>query len=61
MKTILAATLLLGAWGAALAEPLNEDKPFAETHVLLQVSQTDPKRYSLALDIAKEREGQRTE
>lgn len=51
MKTIITA-LLVCACGAALAEPLSEDKPFAESHVILQVSQADPKRYSLALDIA---------
>lgn len=33
-------------------EPLNEDKPFAEAHVIMQVSQSDPARHSLVLDIA---------
>jgi len=37
------------AWGEA---PLNEDKPFADTHVILQVSQSDPARHGLTLDIA---------
>ena len=31
---------------------LNPDKPFAEQHVLLQVSDNDPAKFSLALDIA---------
>ena len=29
-----------------------QDESFAESHVILQVSQADPKRFSLALDIA---------
>ena len=33
-------------------EPLNEDKPFAEAHVIMQVSQSEPARHALALDIA---------
>ena len=32
--------------------PLSEEKPFAQAHVILQVSQNDPSRYSLVLDIA---------
>lgn len=35
-----------------LAEPLNEDKPFAQAHVIMQVSQADPVRHGLVLDIA---------
>jgi len=33
-------------------EPLSEDKPFAEAHVILQISQQQPARFGLALDIA---------
>lgn len=31
---------------------LNEDKPFAKTHIILQLSDADPKKHSLVLDIA---------
>lgn len=46
---IVAALTNLAAVGA---EELNEDKPFAEEHVILQVSRADPQRHSLTLDIA---------
>ena len=49
------ALLLVCALCASVAqgqEPLNEDKPFAEAHVILQVSQADPARAALALDVA---------
>ena len=36
----------------ATAEALNPEKPFAERHVLLQVSDEDPAKFSLALDVA---------
>lgn len=36
----------------ATAESLNPEKPFAERHVLLQVSDGDPAKFSLALDVA---------
>lgn len=36
----------------ATAEELNPDKPFAERHVLLQVSDRDPAKFSLTLDVA---------
>ena len=36
----------------ATAEALNSEKPFAERHVLLQVSDKDPAKFSLTLDIA---------
>ena len=36
----------------ATAEALNPEKPFAERHVLLQVSDGDPAKFSLALDVA---------
>lgn len=36
----------------ATAEELNPDKPFAERHVLLQVSDSDPAKFSLTLDVA---------
>ena len=42
--------LLLAISGSA--ESLNPDKPFAEKHVLLQVSEHDPQKFSLVLDIA---------
>lgn len=37
--------------GLAQAE-LNENKPFAETHIILQVSDAEPVHYTAALDIA---------
>ena len=33
-------------------EILNEDKPFAKAHIILQLSDADPKKHSLVLDIA---------
>ena len=36
----------------ATAEALNPEKPFAERHVLLQVSDGDPAKFSLALYVA---------
>ncbi len=52
MKTaVMALMMFVGAFVQA-SEPLSEDKPFAEAHVILQVSQADPSRYSLTLDIA---------
>ena len=47
---ILGLTFLAAA--AQAEQPLNEDKPFAEAHVIMQVSQSDPARHSLVLDIA---------
>lgn len=51
LTTMLASLSLWSgtAWGEAA---LNEDKPFADTHVILQVSQSDPVRHGLTLDIA---------
>jgi intracellular sulfur oxidation DsrE/DsrF family protein len=45
----LLASLLAGN---ALADGLNDDKPFAEAHVILQVSDADPSRHHTVLDIA---------
>jgi len=52
--------LKLMIWGFALAtaapgyaqQPLSEDKPFAETHIIMQVSDADPVHYQAVLDIA---------
>jgi len=45
--------LLGGVMSNAAAETLlNEEKPFAEVHVIMQVSQADPGRHTLVLDIA---------
>jgi hypothetical protein len=55
MKQYVGLFLLLAslvASGQVGQEPLNEDKPFAEVHVILQVSQNDATRYGLVLDIA---------
>jgi len=48
-------TSLCVAWlsfSAAAEAPLSEDKPFAEVHVIMQASQSDPARHGLVLDIA---------
>ena len=34
------------------AVPLNEDKPFAEAHLIMQVNEADPTHFQAALDIA---------
>ena len=44
--------VLLVSLPAAAQEPFNDDKPFAEAHIILQVSQAEASRQSLALDIA---------
>jgi intracellular sulfur oxidation DsrE/DsrF family protein len=49
---LLFATLLLVAGSALAATEINPDKPFAEKHVLLQVSDKDPAKFNLTLDIA---------
>ena len=47
------------SYGNTLVEPeseeefiLNDDKPFAEVHLIMQVSDADPVHYQAALDIA---------
>ncbi len=52
MRGFIGLFLLLASQVALGQEPLSEDKPFAEAHVILQVSQNDATRYSLVLDIA---------
>ena len=50
---LIALCFACAATAAAFADStLNEDKPFAEVHVIMQVSQADPGRHSLVLDIA---------
>jgi len=49
---VLVFTLVLG-WGAAChAEPLNEDKPFAERHLVLQLSDADAAHQKAVLNIS---------
>ncbi len=50
MRKLLIVLLVLPVW--VQAEPLSEDNPFAEAHVLLQVSSADTSRQGLVLDIA---------
>jgi uncharacterized protein len=50
-STMLGSSSLLSAMASG-ETALSEDKPFAETHVILQVSQSDPSRYGLTLDVA---------
>ncbi len=52
MKPLIAAICFSFGVTSWAQEPLNEEKPFAEAYVLLQVSQEDSSRYALALDIA---------
>lgn len=49
---VFVITLTLG-WGAACyAEPLNEDKPFAERHLVLQLSDADAAHQKAILNIS---------
>ena len=50
MRKLLVTLLLLPAF--AQAEPFSEESPFAEAHVLLQVSAAEAARHALVLDIA---------
>ena len=52
LASVLAALSLLYLSSATAQEPLSEHKPFADTHVILQVSNADPVRYRTVLDIA---------
>ena len=51
IRTLIIGLLLSGAVHAADA-PLSEHNPFAEHHVLLQVSTADASRHGLTLDIS---------
>jgi uncharacterized protein len=48
----LAVLVALFATPAAIATPLSEDKPFAETHIILQVSDAGQVHHNATLDIA---------
>ncbi len=48
----LASLLASLPWASALADSLSDEKPFAEAHVILQVSDADPLRHQTVLDIA---------
>jgi intracellular sulfur oxidation DsrE/DsrF family protein len=52
LKLTTAAVLFFVGTVAFAAEPLNDDKPFAESHVILQLSQPGAARQSLVLDIS---------
>ena len=49
VSLLVLATL---AAASTLADGLNEEQPFAEAHVILQVSNADPSRHHTVLDIA---------
>ncbi|MDH3643447.1 MAG: DsrE family protein [Gammaproteobacteria bacterium] len=58
-NTVLVAGLLAvgaasarGAGAAETESALSEDKPFAEAHIIMQVSDADPVHYQAVLDIA---------
>ena len=44
--------LIVGVSFAFAAQPQNEDKPFAEVHVILQLSDSSAERQSAVLDVA---------
>ena len=48
------ASWVLVSWAlpASAQEALSEQKPFAETHIIMQVSDADPVHYQAVLDIA---------
>ena len=48
----LASLLASLPWADALAEGMNDEKPFAEAHVILQVSDADPSRHYGGPDMA---------
>lgn len=52
LRLTTAAVLLVFGTVANAAEPLNEEKPFAESHVILQLSQPGADRQGLVLDIS---------
>ena len=51
-RPALAILLLIATTFALADEPLNDDKPFAEVHVILQLSDSDAERQSAVLDVA---------
>ena len=53
-KSFQSIVLMVGIFlvFTATAKERNPDKPFAERHVLLQVSDRDPAKFSLTLDVA---------
>ena len=55
-RTVIVAVLtffVLQLWGVyALAEEAEEDKPFADKHVVLQISDEDPGKQTLVLNVA---------
>ena len=52
IRSLLFSICLVMTSGSAFAETLNSEKPFAEKHVILQVSDNDPAKFSLALDVS---------
>jgi hypothetical protein len=53
-STLLLTTMLLVCWGALAQKPTptSEQKPFAEAHIILQVSDADAVHHTATLDIA---------
>jgi intracellular sulfur oxidation DsrE/DsrF family protein len=54
IKIFQSIVLLVGIFlvFTVTAQELNREKPFAERHVLLQVSEREPAKFSLTLDVA---------
>ncbi|MCF6263274.1 MAG: hypothetical protein L3J24_06780 [Xanthomonadales bacterium] len=52
LSVLVLLLLLSSALFADEDETLNEDKPFAKAHIILQLSDADPKKQALVLDIA---------
>ena len=51
-RYLLVCLFVAGSGQAAAAEPFSEDKPFAEAHIIMQVSDAEPVHYQAVLDIA---------
>ncbi len=52
LQGLMALLMIMTAVSAFAGEPLNEDKPFAEVNVILQLSDSDAERQSAVLDVA---------
>ncbi|MBW0146158.1 DsrE family protein [Marinobacter arenosus] len=49
---LMSLAIVLSAPGLRAEEPINPDKPFAETFLLLQLSDGDPEKQDLVLSVA---------
>lgn len=51
-KLLIVSLAIFMSLHAYTSDDINPDKPFAEKHVLLQISDNDPEKFQLTLDIA---------